>query len=252
VTAADLPAMYHQEAAWFHLLTAPEDYEEEASWYFAEIVAALGRKPRSWLELGSGGGNNASHYKRWFEGEVVLCDRSPEMLALSRTLNAELEHVAGDMLTVDLRRRFDVVFVHDAAAYLTTLEQAGQLAANCFRHCAPGGVVMICPDHTAENISYETDHGGHDGEGKAMRYLEWMTPGPAGTFEYFVDYAYIYHEDGRPPRVALDRHVCGALPKQAWLKALETAGFHDASCKALVHSDVPEGSNEVFIARRLA
>ncbi len=242
--------MYHEEAGWFHLLTAPEEYEEEATWFFGEITAALGRKPTSWLELGSGGGNNASHYKAWVEGDVVLCDRSPQMLALSGSINPELEHVEGDMLTVDVGRHFDVVFVHDAAAYMTTIGQAIQLAANCARHCAPGGVVMICPDHTAENISYETDHGGHDGNGRAMRYLEWMTPGPEGTFAYYVDYACVYHEDGKPPRVALDRHTCGALPRQAWLDALAQAGFHDATCKALVHSEVPEGSNEVFIARR--
>jgi SAM-dependent methyltransferase len=244
------PAMYHAEAGWFHLLTAPADYEEEATFYFAEILNALGRKPRSWLELGSGGGNNASHYKRWVEGEVVLSDRSAEMIALSRGINPELEHIQGDMLTVDIGRQFDVVFVHDAAAYLTTVEQARQLAANCFRHCAAGGLAMICPDHTAENIVFETDHGGHDGDGRAMRYLEWMTPGPPGTFEYVVDYAYVYHEDGKSPRVALDRHTCGALPRQAWLDALIEAGFTTALGKPLVHSEVPEGSSEIFIGVR--
>jgi hypothetical protein len=91
---------------------------------------------------------------------------------------------------------------------------------------------------------------GHDGDGKAMRYLEWMTPGPPGTFEVYVDYVYVYHEDGKPPRVALDRHVNGALPRQAWLDALTDAGFAGATGKALVHSEVPEGANEVFIAHR--
>ena len=58
----------------------------------------IGRSPASLLELGSGGGNNASHYKAHIP-DVVLSDRSEEMLALSRTINSELEHIQGDMRT---------------------------------------------------------------------------------------------------------------------------------------------------------
>jgi SAM-dependent methyltransferase len=246
----DRPAMYHEFAEWFHLLTAPADYEEEATFYFKNIVETLGRKPTSWLELGSGGGNNASHYSPWVEGEVVLLDRSEEMIALSKTINPTLEHVLGNMLTARLGRTFDVVFVHDAAAYLTTEAEIRQLAETAFVHCNPGGVVMICPDHTAESMIYETDHGGHDGDGRAMRYLEWSTPGSPGTYEYVVDYAYIYHEDGKPPRMAHDRHVNGALPRQMWLDALTDAGFANAHWTPLIHSEVEPEHYEVFIAQR--
>lgn len=246
------PMMYHEFAEWFHLLTAPEDYAEEALFYFQLAAAELGRTPSSWLELGSGGGNNAAHYRSWVEGDVVLSDRSEEMLAISRRLNPGIEHVLGDMLTVRLRRTFDVVFVHDAAAYLTTEAEARKLAETAAVHCHPGGVVLICPDHTAENITFGTDHGGHDGDGRAMRYLEWMTPGRPGTFEYVVDYAYVFHEDGQPPRFAHDRHTCGALPRQSWADALTSAGFRDVRRTPLVHSEVDPEHYEVFVARRAA
>jgi ubiquinone/menaquinone biosynthesis C-methylase UbiE len=67
------------------------------------------------LELGSGGGNNAFHYKHWVPNvkhwvpNVTLTDPSPGMLALSRTINAECEHVGGDMRTLRLGRAFDAV-----------------------------------------------------------------------------------------------------------------------------------------------
>ncbi|MEO8539917.1 MAG: class I SAM-dependent methyltransferase [bacterium] len=241
------PRMYHDLAQWFHLLTAPEDYEEEAELFYATAEAALGRKPGSWLELGSGGGNNASHYSKRVR-EVVLSDRSEEMLALSRTIHPQLEHVQGDMLTIRLGRSFDVVFVHDAASYLTTEDEVRQLAATAAAHCKPGGVTVICPDNTAENLEFGTDHGGHDGDGRAMRYLEWTTPGAPGTYEYVVDYAYIYHEDGQPPRVELDRHINGALPEAVWLAALEDAGFQPTTVP-FIHSEVPDGG--VFFVGRL-
>lgn len=245
----DKPRMYHDLAEWFHLLTAPEDYEEEAELFYATAEAALERKPKSWLELGSGGGNNAWHYSKLVP-DVVLSDRSAEMLAISKTINPKVEHVQGDMLEIRLGRTFDVVFVHDAASYLTTEAQVRKLAETVAAHCKVGGVTLICPDDTAENLEFDTDHGGHDGDGRAMRYLEWSSPGTPGTYEYVVDYAYIYHVDGEPPRVEHDRHINGALPEAVWLQALRDAGFN-ATTTPFIHSEVPEGSI-FFVGRRVA
>jgi hypothetical protein len=242
--------MYHEFADWFHLVTAPEDYAEEAEFYFGLAKESFGRAPRSWLELGSGGGNNASQYKAWVQGPVVLSDRSEEMLSLSRSINPELEHVQGDMTSVRLGRQFEVVFVHDAASYLTTEEQVHQLAETAHLHCALGGIAILCPDDTAENVSYGTSHGGHDGDGRAIRYLEWSTPGRPGTFEVNVDFVYVFHEEGKPPRVELDRHINGALPRNTWLSALSDAGFAQVWTTHLVHSEVEPGQHEVFLARR--
>lgn len=53
-----LPRLYGSLAGWFHLLTAPEDYREEASFY-AQLFKENSRIPiRTVLEMGSGGGNN--------------------------------------------------------------------------------------------------------------------------------------------------------------------------------------------------
>ncbi|MHC4615594.1 MAG: class I SAM-dependent methyltransferase, partial [Planctomycetota bacterium] len=56
------------------------------------------------LELGSGGGNNASHLKKWFD--MTLVDLSPHMLEVSRALNPECSHQQGDMRTVRLGTLF--------------------------------------------------------------------------------------------------------------------------------------------------
>src|SRR4029077_11088025 len=59
----ELPLLYTEYADWFHLLTAPADYAEDARLYLDLLADANGSPPRTVLELGSGGGNNASHYK---------------------------------------------------------------------------------------------------------------------------------------------------------------------------------------------
>jgi ubiquinone/menaquinone biosynthesis C-methylase UbiE len=92
--------MYGELAAWFHLVTAPADYADEA----AEIVRLLAdhgvplgptNPAATVLELGSGGGNTASRLKA--RAHLTLTDIAPGMLALSATLNPECEHIEGDM-----------------------------------------------------------------------------------------------------------------------------------------------------------
>ncbi|MGB4861677.1 MAG: hypothetical protein WBO97_04390, partial [Tepidiformaceae bacterium] len=102
---------------------------------------------------------------------------------------------------------------------------------------------------TAETLVFETDHGGHDGEGRGLRYLEWATPGLPGTYEYVIEYAYLLREDGKATRVEYDRHINGALPRAVWMDALADAGF-EAGMRPLVHSEVPEGTYDVFTGRR--
>jgi SAM-dependent methyltransferase len=240
------PLLYGELAGWFHLLTAPEDYAEEAEFYRRLLVEACARPPRTLLELGSGGGNNASHYKRWFT--ATLTDRSPGMLAISRVLNPECEHVEGDMRSVRLGRAFDAVFVHDAVDYLLTESDLRACMETAFLHCAPGGAALFVPDHTRENFQPGTDCGGHDGDGRALRYLEWWyDPDPADT-TYLTDFAYLLRE-GDTLRAVADRHHCGLFARQQWLDWLLEAGFAEVRGAPLTVTDALPG-HELFIARR--
>ena len=84
--------LYQDLAAWWPLISPPQEYAEEAA--FAAKVFGLASGPvREVLELGSGGGHNASFLKQRFV--MTLVDISAEMLAQSRRLNPECEHLAG-------------------------------------------------------------------------------------------------------------------------------------------------------------
>ena len=48
--------MYEELADWFHLITAPADYEEEAE-FVRRLVQEAADPARTMLELGSGGTN---------------------------------------------------------------------------------------------------------------------------------------------------------------------------------------------------
>lgn len=243
---AETPALYDELADWWPLLSPPEDYAEEAAEYEVLLLENTDGGLATVLELGSGGGNNASHLKRRFR--MTLVDRSPSMLAVSRDLNPECEHVEGDMRTVRLGRSFDAVFVHDAIDYMTSEDDLEAAFETVFAHCRPGGCALLVPDFVRETFTPGTDHGGHDGMGRAMRYLEWRyDPSPIDT-TYVVDFAYLMRLPGGALDVRRDRHVCGLFPRATWLERLGAVGFA-ARGVPLTHEGRPEGA-EGFLGVR--
>lgn len=214
--------LYDELADWFHLLTAPEDYADEAAAYRDAFFAAGVRRGGTLLELGSGGGNNASFLKRDFI--CTLTDLSPRMLELSRTLNPECEHLEGDMRTLRLGREFDAVFVHDALMYLTSEDDLRRAIETAFVHCRAGGAALFAPDCVSETFAPRTDCGGHDGLGRALRYLEWAWDPDPEDNTFIADFAILLRE-GYSIRVIQDRHVEGLFPRATWLRQLSDAGF---------------------------
>jgi len=215
--------LYTDLASWWPLLSTPADYAEEAAFFRQLLMDACNRPPRTVLELGSGGGNNASHLKAHFQ--MTLVDLSPGMLAVSRALNPECEHVEGDMRSVRLGRLFDAVFVHDAIEYMTTESDLRAAMETAFAHCRPGGAALFVPDHVRETFQPDTKHGGHDGDGRSMRYLEWTyDPDPSDT-TYLTDFAYLLREADGSVHAEHDRHVCGLFGREDWLRLLHGVGF---------------------------
>jgi SAM-dependent methyltransferase len=236
--------MYDELADWWPLLSAVEDYADEAA-FFAQLFRESGLPSApTLLELGSGGGNNAYYLKRTFS-QVTLSDLSPGMLAVSRALNPECEHVQGDMRILRLGREFDAVFVHDAIEYMTSEAALRQALETASLHTRAGGVALFVPDHVRETFVPSTDHGGHDGAGRALRYLEWIhDPDPDDT-QCEVEMVYVLREAGQPVRVEHERHVYGLFPRATWLTLLRDVGFEPEI--------VTDGyERELFVARKSA
>lgn len=243
-SASDLPRLYDELASWFHLLSSPSDYAEEADFARTLLLEAASPPPVTVLELGSGGGNNASHLKAHFK--MTLVDLSPGMLELSRKLNPECEHLAGDMKTLRLGRAFDGVFIHDAIMYMASPDDLRRALETAAIHCNPGGALLVMPDMIKETFVPMTTHGGHDsetGDGRAIRYIEWTFDADPSDTTYTVDFAYLLRERDQPVRVVHDTHVFGLFSRDVWLDSLCDVGFE---CQSVTD---PWG-REVFVGRR--
>jgi SAM-dependent methyltransferase len=242
-----LPRLYADFAAWWPLLSRPEDYAEEAGVYARILREHAGSSIATLLELGAGGGNNARHLKSHFQ--LTLVDLSDGMLAHSRRLNPECEHHVGDMRHLRLGREFDAVFVHDAIDYMTSLDDLRLALRTAFVHCRPGGVALFAPDHVRELFRTGTDCGGHDGADRALRYLEWTWDPDPEDSTYVADYAYLFRHPDGTMTVEHDRHVGGLFRRHDWLDALSAEGFSPV-CLPFEHSQVEPGTVELFVGRR--
>jgi SAM-dependent methyltransferase len=243
----DTPKLYAELAKWWPLLSSPDEYAEEAAIYRQLLVETCARPPRTLLEIGSGGGNNASYLHRHFQ--MTLVDRSADMLAISRQLNPHCEHIVGDMRDVRLGRQYDAVFIHDAICYMTSEDDLRRAIETAFVHCAPGGAALFAPDHVRENFRESTDHGGSDNGARGLRYLEWTWDPDPGDTTYQVDYAYLLREVDGSVHVEHDRHIEGLFARADWLRLLTAAGF-EPRLAPVVHSQLEPGQYELFVARR--
>jgi len=240
--------LYAELAPWYSLLTHPSDYAEEADHIARLVDAAIDGPALTLLELGTGGGANASYLKSRFE--CTLTDISGEMLEVSRALNPECEHVLGDMRSLRLGRTFDVVLLHDAIMYMLTEDDLHAALVTAAEHLRPGGVLVITPDFTAESFEPGARHGGHDGaDGRSLRYLEWHVDPDPDDSSYVTDFVMLLREPGKSLRVEYDQHVEGLFPDSTWHRLLEDAGLEVLDLDALGVHDPFAGEHAVFVAR---
>ena len=218
------PRLYTDLARWWPLFSPPSHYVEEAADLLPDLLAAADAPPTTLLELGSGAGSLASHFKDRLR--LTLTDRSEQMLAVSRAVNPECEHVRGDMRTLDLGREFDVVFIQDAIMYLLDGPSVQAALAAAYRHCRPGGGVVVVPDCVRETFAAETETGGEDApDGRGLRYLEWTWDPDASDDTFETAFAFLLREADGSVTSDMDRHRCGLFARAAWLAWLREAGF---------------------------
>jgi hypothetical protein len=167
------------------------------------------------------------------------------MLAVSRSLNPDCEHIPGDMRTLRLERTFDAVFIHDAIDYMTTPHDLRLALETAYIHCASGGLALFVPDYVKEIFQPDTDHGGTDGDERALRYLEWTYDPDDTDTTYTTDFAYLYRQNNQPTQIAYDHHICGLFPRDHWLRTLHDIGFQPE----IIHDHY---DRELFLARRPA
>lgn len=225
---------------WYRLLTPVGEYVEEAAVY-RELLTREGA-PETLLELGAGAGHNAFHLKSAFR-HCTLTDLSPAMVALSRELNPDCEHLVGDMRSLRLDRTYDAVFVHDAVMYMLSEDDLRAAARTAFVHTRPGGVALFALDATKETFHEDTELlSGDDGD-RSLRCTMWSwDPDPTDDTTR-TEFGFLLRENGEV-RTVLDTHVEGLFSDTTWVRVLTEVGFEVSP------RETSSCGNEMFYCRR--
>ncbi|UJR81265.1 class I SAM-dependent methyltransferase [Sandaracinus amylolyticus] len=222
------PLLYDELVPWYRLVDPPRDHAPEVASFVAAMERAARRPLETALELGAGAGHNAVHMKRHFR--CTLADISAPMLALSRELNPECEHVRGDMRTLRLDRVFDAVLVHDAIMYMTSELDLAAAVRTAFVHTAPGGVAVFAPDVYRETFRDHTELLSEDEGSRSIRAIEWMWDPDPSDDTFVTEYAFVLRDTStNEVRAVHDRHVEGLFARATWRSVLARAGYHVAT-----------------------
>lgn len=228
---------YSELAPWWPVISPPSDYRSEAT-FIGTLFRNARRPVRDILELGSGGGSNASYLKQHYT--MTLVDISPEMLEVSRRLNPECAHGQGDMRTVRIARKFDAVFVHDAIDYMTTEDDLRAAMRTAFEHLEPGGIAVFVPDETREKFEETSEHDGNDGpDGWSVRYTAWSWDPDPTDDQVVTEYVFMLRPPGGPVRVIHETHHSGLFTEATWLRLLAEVGFQPEAITEVTHEDRP-------------
>ncbi len=226
----------YNDLAWlWPIISDPADYADEAAYWRAALRDNLGPGRHEILELGVGGGHNLSHLSREFKATAV--DLSEAMLAHSRRLNPDAEHIVGDMRTIRLGKTFKAVLIHDAISYLLTENDIRATLQTAAVHLETGGVFVTAPDHTWETFKGTQVRSSTTRSGELeITHIEFeYDPDPADT-TYDTLMTYLIRRGDRL-QVELDRHRFGLFPLTRWLSLLEEAGFETNPRRYDVHDD---------------
>lgn len=215
--------LYHELSFLWPIVSPPEEYATEAKLLLEILYKKLGPGRHTLLELGVGGGHLLSHLTSVFEATAI--DLSEEMLALSAQLNPSVEHHIGDMRSVKLPKKFDVVLAHDSICYMLNEDDLRAVFQTAKAHLEPGSVFVAAPDWFKDTFQGPSVlHWIKREENLEVTFIEYVED--SDTSDTTIESVFFYViKEGTTLRVEQDHHQTGLFPKSTWLRLLEDVGF---------------------------
>ncbi len=208
----------YNDLAWTEdLLADPADYKVEVDTYLDIIKRAAQRPLQTMLHLGSGAGGHDEYFKRHFF--VTGVDLSKGMLDKARQAHPDIEYHEGDMRTIRLERRFDVVAIPDSIDYMASREDLRRAMQTCVTHLKPGGVLLITAKtrETFQNNNFVYE--GHKDHVRVTLFENnYVNPFRPDTYE--ATFVYMVRHKGEL-KIHTENQVLGLYSLDIWEKLFD-------------------------------
>ena len=140
-------------------------------------------------------------------------DLSEGMLEIARKRNPEIQYLHGDMRTVRLDRKFDVVAIPDSIMYMTTLEDLNAALSNAVAHLKLGGVLLVVA-HTKEE--FRNNNFAYTGENDNTHITVLENNHIISDTTYEAAMIYLIRQDGHL-EIYHEVHTLGLFPFDEWM-----------------------------------
>ncbi|MDW7680353.1 MAG: methyltransferase domain-containing protein [bacterium] len=212
----------YNDLAWTEsIITSPADYADLTDYYTHIIKEISGIKAKTLLHLGCGAGSNDYTFKKYFK--VTGVDISEGMLELARKINPDVTYLYGDMRSVDLGERFDIVAIPESIDYMETLPELQSTIAAACKHLNPGGVLLIVAKTREEfrenNFCYT---GAKEGVEVTIFENNYIPKQDPSTYEATL--VYLIRQEGKLS-IHTDRHKLGLFSLPEWLSLFDESGL---------------------------
>ena len=209
----------YNELVWAeHILAPPETYKEEALFYIKVLNNYMDRGPATMLHLGCGAAGHDFHFKKHFM--VTGADISEGMLDLARKTNPEITYIKGDMRTIDLRKKFDVVIIPDSIMYMTSIADLRKAVGNGVDHLKPGGVFLVVT-HLKED--FQENNFVYTGEKENIYITMFENNHIVSDDTYEASLIYLIRQGGKLS-IQHEVHTLGLFSYDTWMRIFK--GHH--------------------------
>ena len=227
--------LYDKLAKYWPIISPPSHYIAEGMIWEEAIKRRLSKPRPKLLDLGCGGGHSLAPLTKGFDCTAV--DLSEEMIELSKKLNPSVEHFVGDMRSLRLGRKFDVVTVNDAIGYMTTKVDMMSLLETAKVHLEPNGLLVMGPDWFKETFKDNTFNSFQRMESNVVLNLSEFSFDADKTDDHFETVFSIIVRDAGKVETFTDRHTIGLFGYDQWTEMLENSGFEVEFEDYLIHGN---------------
>ena len=222
---------YRKLAKYYDLIYSFKDYKKEAEEISKLILKYKKNEGKSLLDVGCGTGLHIKYLKPSYD--CVGVDLNEEMLKIARRNVKGVKFLQGNMLSLNIKQKFDVVTcLFSAIGYAKTAAQLRNALSEFYKHLNPGGICIIDAWFNKEHWRVGSVHL-HSYDGDAVKIARVGYSAIKGELS-ILDEHYLIAEKNKGVMYVPDKSELRLTERKEFLQLLKEAGFQPILLKEAI------------------